>query len=638
MASTAFDQMQTINPLLVDDITLLSDQEQREMGKNKKNIHIIAATVANEYMVSNGKKDKKLQIFIELLLSAYPEDDILLQKLVVPFCVKIYGKTTPTNIGKTIDDLQELVDTSKFVEQRLFVSGTGITNISLKILINLKKEDREKLGDREVMLPLINCKGRPRTSLKKGGYLTADVAALTKSKNFHDHYLNLNALNAYQEKMELTIDEDFFSVVPDPSKNDYERAATIKSVNEVLAVKAKEGKAVLRYVPSYDGRGRVYFHAWGLNPNGREWLKALFDLPFEKLNEDGITDLCRYIGTCAGFSKDTWMDREIAAFAIIESVSKFRTDISKLSRKERLKAIYAWMCQPECMEYFHEDKDRLEPYLLLKAIDAYYTGVVLGEPVGLILRQDATTSGLQIMGALDSEVRTLTLTNMLDPKHRHDAYIESFNLVSPHFTDTENEPKMKDVKYAVMTHFYCSKARPKEILGEDNAKVFGRLIGQVLPAGQKVMDHILSCWSDKDEFVWTYQDGHTAVYRPTIRQSGVINWKIQGETVQLTFTWFTVGKNGKHHHLPANIIQGFDGAGVRYVGEAAPFCVVPNHDEFGSHPNNAKKVRKLYHSYLKDISEKNYLNKILKQLNPNYKGFKKTNNAVIGDEPLYGLC
>lgn len=244
---------------------------------------------------------------------------------------------------------------------------------------------------------------------------------------------------------------------------------------------------------------------------------------------------------------------------------------------------------------------------------------------------------IQIMGALDNCYKTLRYNNMIDADKRYDSYTEGFEEIEPLLEPFDNGYKITrdDMKYAIMTHFYCSEERPKEIL-QNNVEVFKDNVGKIFPAGERVMDAIISCWDDREEYVWTLFDGHTAVYHPEVERIGIITLTLNGNEVKVPFKWYAVGKSGNFRHLPANIIQSHDGAVVRSMVTTLKECL-PNHDEFGTHPNNAVKTRDLYHSLMKQISENNYLDSILKEIKPKYKGYKKSNTAKVGNTSFYSL-
>lgn len=632
-----------MNPLLMTDRESYTAQELREVNRNKKNITCLANYVADMYIKYMKYEDNdyslKLRQLIVCILEQYPETDVLIQKIIVPYTNRVYGKATPNNIGNAVDDIQMFLDEEKCLSGRGFISSKGETHVSVSLSFGLEPDELQHLGERRVLLPLINSLGRERTNLKNGGYLTTDLPAILKSKDHHDHPINLDALNKLQRDLVLNINWDYVEVIKDGSVDQYERIDTNKSLEEVRKVYKETGiNPALRYVWQYDSRGRMYPHAYGLNPNGREYLKGMFQFPKRHLDDIGRVEILRYVGKCAGYDKFTYDVREEKAKILIDNFLKIYpySDLRLMTSRERM-TCYNNVVFGQYKDNFAFviDEEEAEPYLLINALEGYFDDQ-LGLPVGTIMRQDATSSGIQLMGALDNCLKTLKMNNMIDGDKRYDSYTEGYEEIKPLFEINEGDKDISrdDMKYAIMTHFYCSERRPEQIL-EKNVKVFNENIGNIFPAGERVMNAILSNWEDREEFIWTMFDGHTAVYRPSKPHTGVVTLTINGADHKIPFKWYHNGKTGNFRHLPANIIQSHDGAVARTM-VTTNHCI-PNHDEFGSHPNDAVKVRQTYHNLIKFISENNFLDSILKELNPDYSGYVKSDTAKVGDTPFYSL-
>ena len=144
------------------------------------------------------------------------------------------------------------------------------------------------------------------------------------------------------------------------------------------------------------------------------------------------------------------------------------------------------------------------------------------------------------MGALDNCHKTLRMNNMIDDDKRYDSYTEGYNEIKPFLEPLESghEITRDDMKYAIMTHFYCSEERPRQIM-ENNEQTFKSKVGVIFPAGKRVMEAILSCWEDREEYRWTLPSGSTAIYRTTVVRTGNITLNIGGNEVKVPFKWYT---------------------------------------------------------------------------------------------------
>jgi DNA-dependent RNA polymerase len=112
----------------------------------------------------------------------------------------------------------------------------------------------------------------------------------------------------------------------------------------------------------------------------------------------------------------------------------------------------------------HMVKDAEEPALFYVSTEAYRKAQ-RGEAIAYPISLDATASGLQILAALTGCRKSALLCNVLDAGKRMDAYTALYKLMLQRVGDTAKIERA-DVKKAVMTAFYASKAVPKRVFGE----------------------------------------------------------------------------------------------------------------------------------------------------------------------------
>ncbi len=141
-----------------------------------------------------------------------------------------------------------------------------------------------------------------------------------------------------------------------------------------------------------------------------------------------------------------------------------------------------------------------------------------GQAVGHIVHFDACCSGIQIMSALTGCIAGAYNTGMIDPHQRMDAYsnttaeMNRLLLESGHATITV--PR-KDVKQAVMTSGYGSKAVPKRVFGEgDMLDTFYNAAMIIAPGAFQLMDELLGSWRPFAlDHTLVFPDGFTAVMK-----------------------------------------------------------------------------------------------------------------------------
>lgn len=141
-----------------------------------------------------------------------------------------------------------------------------------------------------------------------------------------------------------------------------------------------------------------------------------------------------------------------------------------------------------------------------------------GIPVGHIVHFDACCSGVQLMSALTGCIAGAYNTGMIDPRARMDAYSNTTSemnkilLESGHATITV--PR-KDVKQAVMTSGYGSKAVPKRVFGEgEMLDVFYNAAMIIAPGAFQLMDELLESWRPFAlDHTLVFPDGFVAVMK-----------------------------------------------------------------------------------------------------------------------------
>jgi len=226
------------------------------------------------------------------------------------------------------------------------------------------------------------------------------------------------------------------------------------------------------------------------------------------------------------------------------------------------------------LEELLDDAD--EPVLYLKAVMALreaQAGIASGHLVGF----DACSSGLQIMSCLIGCEVTANNTGLIDPNVRADIYsttTEEMNQLLKH-EGVQVAPLRKEVKQAQMTHFYGSKAKPKEIFGEETVELekFYEAQKIVAPGACEVMDDMMASWQSwAPAHSWTLPDGFCV----NVKVMQEVDIKVEvDELDHATFTHRFMENRGSETGLSiaANITHSVDGMVVR---EMSRRC---NHDE-----------------------------------------------------------
>lgn len=201
-------------------------------------------------------------------------------------------------------------------------------------------------------------------------------------------------------------------------------------------------------------------------------------------------------------------------YLLIDIANQFGLD--KLLFEERIQWATDNLHQLEALADQAETKPLYISAML--AIRKAQKGIPTGHMVGL----DACCSGIQVMSALTGCVEGSRSTGMVDPNRRADAYTDTTKvmnlLMSEYGVDNFKAAQLyeayyidlckkieetggvkvsrKDAKDALMTSFYGSKAKPKEIFGEDTPELnaFYQAAMVIAPGAWELLQDLLASW------------------------------------------------------------------------------------------------------------------------------------------------
>lgn len=144
-----------------------------------------------------------------------------------------------------------------------------------------------------------------------------------------------------------------------------------------------------------------------------------------------------------------------------------------------------------------------------------------GLPTGHMVGLDATCSGIQIMSVLTGCVDGARSTGLIDPDRRADAYTDCTTQMSTILGATVNVTR-DDAKKALMTSFYGSKRKPKEIYGDGTPelKAFYQAATTVAPGAWELLSDLLASWQPYAlSHSWKLPDGYDAKVKVMRKQS-----------------------------------------------------------------------------------------------------------------------
>lgn len=223
----------------------------------------------------------------------------------------------------------------------------------------------------------------------------------------------------------------------------------------------------------------------------------------------------------------------------------------------------------ERLDWFNQNEHQLdqliqqakEPALFYAGVKAY-RDVLAKKPIGYMISLDATSSGLQILAALTGDPQTAALCNVVDTGQREDAYQGIYNYYQTK-TGNKGTASKDDVKQAIMTAFYASKAVPRQVFGEgDQLKAFYETLSEMAPGAWNLNQYLLSLWNPSAlEHKWTLPDNfhiHINVMAAIKDQA-----TFDGATYDIFYNVNAPQPEGRS--LCANITHSIDGMIVREI-------------------------------------------------------------------------
>ena len=182
-----------------------------------------------------------------------------------------------------------------------------------------------------------------------------------------------------------------------------------------------------------------------------------------------------------------------------------------------------------------------------------------GLPTGHMVGVDGCCSGIQVMSVLTGCVAGATATGLVDPDRRADAYSAVTNAMKD-ILGGEVAVSRDDAKQAVMTSFYGSKAKPKQIFGEDSPELeaFYAAAHTVAPGAWQLLQTLLGSWQSYAlSHDWILPDGFDARVKVMTRKEARIE---VDELNHASFTYEFYENTGKKSGLSnvANVTHSMD--------------------------------------------------------------------------------
>lgn len=253
-------------------------------------------------------------------------------------------------------------------------------------------------------------------------------------------------------------------------------------------------------------------------------------------------------------------------YLLIDCANHYGHD--KLLFKERIK----WATDNiRVLENMAIDADVKPLYIkAVMAIRKAQAGIPTGHLVGL----DACCSGIQVMSALTGCITGAKHTGLIDPNVRADAYTICTEFMNKELEGTGTYTlgnglvvARKDAKDALMTSFYGSKLKPKQIFGADTPELNAFYVAAqaVAPGAWELLQDLLGSWQPfAAKHSWKLPDGFDAVVKVMKKVEARIEID---ELDHATFTYEFYVNEGSKDGLSnvANVVHSVDAYVLRCI-------------------------------------------------------------------------
>lgn len=513
-----------------------------------------------ETLYNKNQETNLIEKFIDSLsdIDNYLHGDEVKKRIFVNM-LKLEDCLIETVIGMTTGNPAEF---SMVMEKVIELGATGLLRLGvypdkITVMSPIKLPANIKAVIRNYMfLPPLLVPPKKLVTNNDSGYLTIRKADVMLNGRNHKYNMNLAHLNRCNA-VPYSLDERVIRTVADKAahldkpkdgetKEDYEKRVKAfqvftKESMKVFATMINAGnKFYLTHNP--DHRGRTYSRGYHINYQGNCYRKAIINLADkETLRTEA-------------YGQHTPMD-----YLKIDIANNFGLD------KKDYDVRLAW---------FEANKDRLHDLISEADEDALYVAgiyayedAMAGKPTGYMVSMDATSSGIQLLSVLTRCIRTAALCNVINVDGRRDAYkvlYEYLHTLCEERGLTLGDIDHPKVKKAIMTFFYGSRRKPKELLGDDSPQLeaFYNIMETECPGAFLAGEFLLNIWDgDALSYKFTLPDLFT-VYAKVLakKEHTIVAGNIE---VVIPYTANEPVKKGREY--PANVTHSVDAYVLREI-------------------------------------------------------------------------
>jgi hypothetical protein len=247
-------------------------------------------------------------------------------------------------------------------------------------------------------------------------------------------------------------------------------------------------------------------------------------------------------------------------YLLIDAANQFGHD--KMNFEDRIEWAQAHV---DVLETLTPDADNKPLFVkVTQAIRKAQAGQATGHLVGF----DAVCSGIQVMSVLTGCKAGAEATGMVNPLVRADAYTKATEYMNDILNSAISIPR-KDIKQAIMTSFYGSKAEPIKLFGEDTPEIdaFYEAAYKLAPGPWELLQDLIGSWQPMAlKHAWKLPDGFDAVVKVMTTAEEPLRIEVD-ELDHASFSYVFYENTGKEKGLSnaANVVHSVDGYVLRSI-------------------------------------------------------------------------
>lgn len=235
-------------------------------------------------------------------------------------------------------------------------------------------------------------------------------------------------------------------------------------------------------------------------------------------------------------------------------------DLDKVNFEDRI----AWFDRQEENGQLVQIIDQADKPALYYAGLQAYDKAMQGQPIGYPISLDACSSGLQILSALANCAKSALRCGVISTGNREDAYMSLFQDMNNAATGIRMNATRSDLKQAVMTSLYGSKAQPRKLFGDGTPALdlFYKTMETEIPGAWELNLALKGLWQPyATEHEWVMPDNfHVSMKVEDLETDEVV---FLGDAVEVYTKQAKGSATGLS--LSPNVVHSIDGMMVREI-------------------------------------------------------------------------